>query len=102
MSKIKNPEILRGIDWTELGVLWGFKESLSDKAMSRKIKQYIVDSYHSEALTNKAAGDVRKFLKLLIKNSWGYGKPVWKGLLAVKDNYTLLQFTRELLESMWS
>jgi hypothetical protein len=94
---------LKGHDWTELGEYWLIcKPSLSDKTAAQRIKQHLLDVCGTNTALKQTAKDVRTFLRALIKQENSYSTPVWKGLLAVKDDETLLKFTIELLECMWT
>jgi hypothetical protein len=91
----------KGWDYTELSEKWGLKN-----AKASGIKDYITDVFHirDEKQIKGVVKDVRDYLKALIKCSKknDFKWPLWEGLLNITDDETLLQYTCNLVEGMWT
>ena len=67
-----------------------------------KTKDYLADNHFSN--TEFLAGEIRKFLYILYENclqAKRYNSPIWKGMLEIVDDWTLIKYTIVLLEHMW-
>lgn len=93
----------KGYDWTELAKCFGlFENEYEDELTLKKTKDYLVTNHFSN--TEYLAKEIRRFLFELYKNclqSKRYSTPVWKGLLNIEDDFTLIKYTIILLEYMW-
>jgi len=91
-----------GKDWTELSKQFGlFENDLEDEITLQKTKDYLVSKHFSD--TESVSSEIRLFLRALCRNCDGnkYTTPIWKGLLNVEDDFTLIKYTIVLLEHMW-
>lgn len=100
MSNAKPPTAaFKGIDWSELSERWGLNLELEDHLLSELTIKHMLQGEPCEL-----AQDIRAFLEALCKQSenWDYCSPVWNGLLEVEHDETLIKFTTQLLECMWT
>jgi hypothetical protein len=91
-----------GRDWTEISKHFGIDCNNEQEALI-KTKAYI----NSVLMTDKenvVASEIRVFVKALHEKAEGKfdNAPLWKGLLEMKNDYTLLKYTSILIEHMWS
>lgn len=93
----------KGYDWTELTECFGlFDKELEDEMLLQKTRNYLVSKHFSDG--DYLAGEIRCFLRMLYQNclkAQRYNTPIWKGLLDVKDDFTLIKYTIILLDVMW-
>ncbi|MBA4542875.1 hypothetical protein H1164_08170 [Thermoactinomyces daqus] len=97
----------KGWDFIELADHWGLDyEDVEDEY--ELIREYIYSkmtfdysaSEQRKAEMKQIADDIREYLKSLSKYET-HDKPVWEGLLKVKDDFTFLRFCADLLHHMW-
>ena len=67
------------------------------------LKHYIDSLFtHMESRPRaKFCKEVRIFLPELIKQEHTYWTPIWKGLLAIEEDFTFLQAVSCLIDHMW-
>lgn len=96
----------KGVGWTELsnyfGILEGDCEKDSETVILEKTREYLFASLLTDR-EKEVADVVRAFLEKLYNNSKGIKEnaPVWKGLLEIKGDFTLIKYSGILLEYMW-
>ena len=102
----------RGHDYVELAEYWELIDDIedsgtdnnSDELLKKRINAYMFDTLGDKKRMVKVTKILRKFISVLYKQSKkiDYQYPVWKGLLNVKDDETLIKFTSVLLKGMWT
>ncbi|TQR33947.1 hypothetical protein [Brevibacillus brevis] len=95
-----------GIDWTELSIYFEVVEQNYDGGQDEKVLNLTKDFLRSTLMSDReaeVANGIRQFLTKLYKNSieHKHNAPIWKGLLEVNDDFTLIKYTILLLEHMW-
>jgi len=93
----------KGFDWTELSKVLKLDLDISDKLLLRETQKILLSAIaHSNE--KKVAKLIKKFLQALHKESKriNYSAPLWKGMLKIKSDETLIKHTVELLDSMWT
>lgn len=107
-----------GWDWTELAKAWNLY--IPEDYWIAGIGDYLyndhdpvvwlirssLQQYNGMASTRsmqKMANDVRIYLRLLgdPDNSHTYSSPLWYGMSKIEDDFTLLNYTCELIGGMW-
>lgn len=105
----KKPFKWKGFDFIELAVKWKLKK-LKDTE-PEDIKKWlwengVVSAYdkNNDKKQKSIAKDIRGYLKALIKSSkkLDYQWPLWEGLANVKHDETLIKFTIDLIDHMWT
>lgn len=97
----------KGWDWTEFAYYWKLAPSQKLKKMHDVEIEKLIDDYLVSGLidnkkrSKKIVKDVKLFLTKLASTK-EYSAPLWRGLINVKDDFTFIQITRQLLTSMWS
>lgn len=102
----------KGWDYTELGYCWGIiNKDMDDQEAGATIENYLSKigadgmgaSKNSEErkVLQSVANDIREFLKVLSQYKT-YEAPVWKGMLKVKSDWTLVKFTINNFYNMWT
>lgn len=97
---------LKGIDWTELskhfGIIDNDYECWKDDKVLRKTRKFLQDKLFTDQEIQVEIV-LRMFLEKLYENSIGIKEnaPIWKGLLEVKGDFTLIKYSIILLEHMW-
>lgn len=104
MKKLEHKKYeFKGWDYEELGDCWKLFKKFNADIDTDKI---IIDYLRNEGDKKKKiiARDIRLFLTRVLSQgiNVGYWAPVWRGLLEIKDDYTLIQVTIPLLPYMWT
>lgn len=99
----------RGHDWTELAYCWGIVEpgeDCSERELFNEILNYMTRSHDNEYILRHSARDIRNFLRALQKESSRIGDGdnarVWLALHTMKNDDTLIEYSKLLLEHMWT
>lgn len=95
-----------GVDWTELSIYFEIVKQDYDGGQDEKVLLLTKDFLQSVLMSDReteVANGIRQFLTKLYNNSIEYkhNAPIWKGLLEVNDDFTLIKYTILLLEHMW-
>ncbi len=95
-----------GVDWTELSKCFGIIgedfQGNKEEVILEETREYLYQSFLTDR-EKEVADTIRVFLERLYENSKGVKEnaPVWKGLLEIKDDFTLIKYSGILLEYMW-
>lgn len=83
----------------EFGKIKNFNEQSELEA----VRKYMHDSFYN-GTKDQIAKDLREFITVLYEESEkiDYQSPVWKALLELEDDGTLIKFTSLLLPMMWT
>ena len=93
----------KGWDFTEIGEPLGIKVPDGMLDDSAYIQEWLWDNGWETHFEPKKAviKECRKFLKALSKAK-NYEQPMWKGILAIKDNFSFMRFFINNLPYMWN
>ena len=115
-QKLDGP-LFHGWDWTELANEWGiyiddyywiaggedFHPLYSDFDIVSFYLKGVIRDYdgYDTYVMKKCGNDIRSYLKML---SYGVttSTPLWKGLSNIDDNYTIIDWTIDLIGRMWN
>ncbi len=113
MKKIR-PKI-RGWDWTELASVFGWKAKNDGFMEAHKIRNELRSLGSRCSLVDSSVGlikltraekayikNIRKFVELAAAQSHHTCGPIIKGLAAIKDDGTFLNYVELLLEHLWT
>ena len=93
-----------GFDWTELTIAFGlYNESDDNEIVLKKTKDYLIESYLPKA-NSVVADTIRAYLGALFDRCskvGSYSTPLWRGLMQIEDDRTLIKYTVALLEYLW-
>ncbi|WP_438449322.1 hypothetical protein [Gorillibacterium sp. sgz5001074] len=94
-----------GKDWMEISTYFGICENslLNEEDILKKTREFLGSALYDSDAEEKVAEVIRNFLTALYTRC-SKGKhtgPLWKGLLEIEDNFTLIKYTCILLEHMW-
>lgn len=105
----------RGFDWTELAPVFNIPiteedDSSNQDILAGKIRVALnelgarISMPSKPNLAKKQVAQVREFVRVLALQSRGhhYDTPLWEGLGKIEDDWTFLQHTALLLETMWT
>jgi hypothetical protein len=98
-----------GYDYTELLVELGFMPEGEDEEKFTAVEdfiRYMEDHYdYSEADYDEdgklAILEMREFLTALAGQEHTCVSPLWKGLLAIEDDWTFVKYFVKLIRDMW-
>jgi len=113
----------RGIDWTELETAWnvyrpenfcvpdpenryGFHPTCYEIDPIKWYLRGVMRQHKGDKVPRtmrKCAKDLRVFLRLLgdPETSNTYAAPMWLGMANIECDWTLIQFTYQLIDAMW-
>lgn len=87
---------MEGWDYLELSSLFGLDES------EGAIREFLASKAQAGDVDPEIAKTLREWLKLLAENAEvGYYTPFFRGILAVEDDWTLVQVVIHCLELLW-
>jgi len=93
-----------GFDWTELTIAFGiYNESDENEIIIKKTKDYLIENYLPTA-NGEVADTIRSYLGALFDRCSKVGRysaPLWRGLIQIEDDRTLIKYTAVLLEHLW-
>lgn len=97
---------IEGIDWTEISKCFGIidddYEGGNDEEIITTTKKYLLDSLDSDR-EKEVAELLRDFTTKLYNNSVGVksNASIWKGLMEVENDFTIIKYSYILFEYMW-
>ena len=59
-------------------------------------------SIEGKKIMSDACDIIRNYIKALLTYEGNYYGPVWKAMLEIEDDFTLLQITHDMIPNMWT
>lgn len=94
-------EPFKGWDWSELAARFGV--AIPDEDDPTPLADFLAEWHtKNDSEKDRIAATCREFLEALVSADPSYNRPVWEGLVKVKDDDTLIAFMTKLIGWMWT
>ena len=96
--------VFKGYDWSELAKYFGVdgSDAEGEKIIDEKLNLIISELHGCSFKAHPDAIKIREYVSKLEKDDDTYKRPLWKGLLNIKEDGTFIKFVKILYKEMWN
>jgi hypothetical protein len=96
--------VFEGCDWTELAEYFGVDSSDEEsiKVIDEKLIEIVSDIHGMSLKAHPDVTKIREFVTEIERRDSTYKKPIWKGLLKIREDGTFIKFVSLLYGEMWN